>query len=192
VPLLRRVDQAFHIGEIGEMGVGALLRLYIGPVGLRGAHDDFRPCPHPFVRDGSEEIDLRLVDVAAKLRVDTPYPPITGQLQGEIAPGLLRHAPPKAAPLLRRGQRPLRSPAAEEAEEGVEPIIPIMVSGDGVEIGRRIGPGDTARRHVEGGDELVGIIVARGGGIHLVTTHDEQPPARKRRDGARGLEVRRS
>ncbi|APR76127.1 Hypothetical protein A7982_01474 [Minicystis rosea] len=142
------------------------------PIGLGGAENGAVAGLHLF--DGRERLELGFVDVAAQLDVDRDEPCPKRQLEREVTPLL--------------GRVPITDVVApaEEAHEGAEPIVPIVIPRDGEELRPRLialagleGQGGRIRH-----DEP--LLVPFGGrrGIDLVAAHHQNTPAREPRFGS--------
>ena len=112
----------------------------------------------------AEVLELRSVDVRVELGVDAPEPPRLRQAERKVAPALAR--PPRADPAALR----------EEAHEARQPVVPVVVAGNRVEVrnlvGRQVGQG----RPVGPGESLRVPLPARPR-IDLIAAEDEQPAA---------------
>ena len=134
------------------------------PVGIGMAEDD-AIAGLKAVRDAVEEIDLRLVDIGGELYIRSEQPPTIGQLDGEVA-AALRGMPAADVAVL-----------AEEAGEGGEAIVPIVVAGYGKHFrpfafrGAAFGKGGG-----KGGDEAALVLMAGGDGIDLIAAEHEDVP----------------
>ena len=128
--------EPLQIGEAVELLVG-ILGIDIGPGRIGDAQDQLRARLHPISGGMLEIVDLRLIDIAFELAVRAPHPPVAGQRDGEIAARLLGLAPADDLALAADAEIVLLADdaaAAEQAEEGVEAVIPVVIAGDRVEM----------------------------------------------------------
>src|SRR5262245_43002896 len=110
-----------------------------------------------------EEVDLRLIDVAGKLDIECAEPPVPRQLEGEIAARLLGAAAADHLAVAPRGPLVGAAPPAEYAEKAPQPVIPVVIARDRVEVGslgRRPFLGKRAMSGVEGRDESFPVCFA--------------------------------
>ena len=143
------------------------------------------PCRSASIQDGSarqmirlscgpicsatrlEVVDLRGVEILRELDVGAPDPPVVGQAQRPVAAMLL--ALP-AADDVALGVGELVARGAEQAVEGVEAVVPVVVAGDGEQLAVGIGHGEGP---VEGLQQPLLVFLARGLRVALVAAHDE-------------------
>ena len=115
----------------------------------------------------AEEVELGLVDEHVELDVDAPQPPAVRQLDREVAAALA--GAPAADPAV----------LAEQAQEPGEPVVPVVVAGDGVH------GGVVAHRPGQCGPErpLEPVLVVLGAGarVHLVAAEHQDVAAGQRR-----------
>ena len=189
----RQAGEPLQIAEAGELLFG-ILRVDIGPGRIGDAQDQLRARLHPISGGVLEIVDLRLVDIAFELAVRTPHPPVARQSDGEIAARLLGLPSADHLALAADAEIDLianHAAPAEQAEKGIEAVIPVVIAGDGVKVRpvrRVVGPARRAVRAIgmiERHHEPVAILLDRRGRIDLVAAEDEQPPARQRVAGQR-------
>jgi len=115
-----------------------------------------------------------------------------GELDREIAAGLLGLAAADGLALPADAEILILADdaaAAEQAEEGVEAVIPVVIARNCVKMRPVCLVVRPARRSVavvgvvERADEPVAILLARRGRIDLVAAENEQAPARQRTPG---------
>ena len=106
-------------------------------------------------------IELGVVAGVSQRQVGAPQPPIVGHLEREIATSLVA-AP--AADLLAKAACVAIASRAEDAREGGETVIPVMIAGDVEELALRL---VGAERHVIGRQAALGIFLDRGIGVLL-------------------------
>ena len=145
-----------------------VLALQIGqhPGGLGEADDEIVVGGHA-LGHRLEIVDLRAVEVLGELDVGAPDPPVVGQVQRPVAAVLL--ALPAADPVA-LGVGELVARGAEQAVEGGEAIVPVVVARDREQLAGRIvravGP-------VERLDQAPAVILARRLRVALVAAHDQ-------------------
>ena len=145
-----------------------VLALQVGqhPGGLGEADDEVVVGRHA-LGHRLEIVDLRAVEVLGELDVRAPDPPVVGQVKRPVAAVLLTLP---AADLVALGVGELVARGAEQAVEGGEPIIPVVVTRDGEQLAGRVvrieGP-------VEGLDQALPVILARRLRIALVAAEDQ-------------------
>jgi hypothetical protein len=162
----RREHLLAQVQQVGLVELAAQLPILVrvDPGRLREAHDG--PVARLHVRRGDvpEVLDLRRVDVRLQLPVRAQQPPAVGQPQREVAARLPRG--------------PAREPSSadighEEAGERAQPVVPVVIAGDGEDV-RRLFRKVVAERRVVGHHQPAIVRFATRRGIDLVTTEDEQ------------------
>ena len=136
------------------------------PRGLGEADDEVVALLH-LIGHGLEVVDLGGIEILRELDVGAPDPPVVGQAQRPVAAVLL--ASPAAYDVA-LGVGKLVARRAEQAVEGVEPVVPVVVAGDGKQLA--VGLAD-AERPVEGLQQALLVFLARGLRVALVAAHDQ-------------------
>ncbi len=131
---------------------------------------------------GLEVVDLRGVEILRELDVGAPDPPVVGQAQRPVAAVLL--ALP-AADDVALGIGELVARRAEQAVEGVEAVVPVVVAGNGEQLAVGLAHGE---RPVEGLQQALLVFLARGLRVALIAAHDQDfaVPQLARRRARRG------
>jgi hypothetical protein len=110
---------------------------------------------------------LGVVDVRPELLVDREQPPVGGQLDREVGPPLLG-APTADVPVLA---------PREQAQEGGEPVVPVVVAGQGEQGGLRARDRRLGQCRAVGPLHPALVGVAAGQRVDLIATHQQQPAA---------------
>ena len=153
--------------DLEEVLLG-ILALQVGqhPGRLRQADDQIVLGAH-LLGYALEVVDLGGVQVLRELDVGAPDPPVVGQAQRPVAAMLL--ALPTADDVA-AGIGELVARGAEQAVEGVEAVVPVVIAGDGEQLAvgprHRIGP-------VEGLQQPLLVFLAGGLRVALVAAHDQ-------------------
>ena len=135
--------------------------------GRLGQADDEVVAGRHLPRHRLEVVDLRGVEVLGELDVGAPDPPVVGQPERPVAAVLL--ALPAADHIALGVGEPVAR-GAEQAVEGVESIVPVVVAGDGEQLAGGLAHAECP---AEGLQQALLVVLAGGLRVALVAAHDQ-------------------